>query len=137
MPNARHAGSLSGTVRRHRDNMTRAEFISRQKAIERDLRCLWFIPWGIVFAIGLGMVGWLIYLLVVLFLYFRTDALPTIVCEMGVCLLVLGGLFLRERMWRRSLDKSGLWCPSCGKWLVPNVAETGCCGQCGKRVFDT
>lgn len=37
--------------------MTRTQFISKQKAVEHDLRNLWFIPWGIVFAIALTAVG--------------------------------------------------------------------------------
>ena len=116
--------------------MTRDEFISKQKAVEHDLRYLGFIPWGIVFAIELGMVGWFIYLLVVLFKYFATDALFAIVSQMAFCLFVLGGFYVADRVWRRKLDKSGLRCPSCRKWLDSAVAETGLCGQCGERVLE-
>jgi hypothetical protein len=38
--------------------MTRDEFISKQKVLQRDLRYLGSAPWDVVFAIELGMVGW-------------------------------------------------------------------------------
>jgi len=116
--------------------MTKTEFISKQKAIEHGLRYLWFIPWGVVFAIELGIMGWLIYLLLILLRFFSTDALPTIICEVGFCLFVLGGAFVGERMWRRKLDRSGLRCLACRKWLYPAVAETGRCVHCDERVLD-
>ncbi len=116
--------------------MTRDEFILKRKTFDHDLRYLGFVPWGIVFAIELGMLGWFIYLLVLLFQYFATDALLTIVSQMALCLLVLFGGYFADRLWRRKLDKSGLRCPSCRKWLDAPVADTGRCSHCGERVFD-
>ena len=115
--------------------MTKDEFISKHKAVQHDLTHLGFIPWGIVFAIELGMVGYSVYLVVLLFQYFDTDALFPILWQLGFCLLIIGGFLMADRIWRRRVRRSGLHCPSCGKWLDSDVADTGRCSHCGERVF--
>jgi hypothetical protein len=118
--------------------MTKGEFISRHKAVEHDLTHLGFLPWGIVFSIEVGMVGWIIYLIVLLFQYFATDALFPILLQAGFCLLVIGGFWVADRIWRRrlTLRKSSLHCPSCHEWLDTSVADTGHCSHCRQRVLD-
>ena len=116
--------------------MTKDEFILRHKAVRHDLTHLGFIPWGVVFAIELSMVGYIIYLIVLLFQYFATDALSPILWQLGFCLLVFGGFLVAGRIWSRRLSRSDLNCPSCHKWLDTSVADTGRCSHCDERVLD-
>jgi hypothetical protein len=117
--------------------MTKDEFISKHKAVQHNLTHLGFVPWGIVFSIWLAMVGWLLCLIVLMVRYFGTDVLSTILWQIGFCLLVLGGVFVADKLWMRRLRNCGLHCPSCQKWLDEGVADTGCCGHCSERVLDS
>jgi hypothetical protein len=120
--------------------MTKDEFISKHKAVQHDLTHLGFIPWGIVFSIELGLFGYALYLVVLLFQYFGTDAIRPIIYELIFCVLGLGAFVFADKVWRRKLNRSGLRCPSCHKWLGGDtglsVLETGRCGSCGERIFE-
>lgn len=84
----------------------------------------------------IGCAGYTIYLIVLLLQYFATEALSVILWQLGFCSLVIGGILVADRDWRRKLRKSGWDCPSCHKWLDAAVADTGCCSHCGERVLD-
>jgi hypothetical protein len=120
--------------------MTKEEFISKHRIVQHQLTHLGFVPWGVIFSIELAMVGAIICLIVLLFVNFDTDALVSILCELVFCVLVFGSLLFADRKWRQKLNKSGLNCPSCQKWLGGNsglaVLKTGWCDNCGEKIFD-
>jgi hypothetical protein len=118
--------------------MTRDEFLSKLKAVEhRELLLFGFIPWGIVIYVWLGLIGYSIFLAVLLF-QFLAGRIP-VLCELAFCIVVVVSVPLAlRRTQRRAM--AAFSCPSCHKWLGGDsgvkVLESGRCGHCGAGIID-
>jgi hypothetical protein len=90
--------------------------------------------------ITLGAGGYMIWLVVVLFIYFGTAARVRIVSQLVVSALLLAIAPSVEWAVKRKLTKMGLRCTSCHKLLIgsgtKSTVETGQCGFCGTRAFE-
>ena len=119
--------------------MTREEFMSQKADSERRI-CRRVIPLGVIYSIRITSAPAAIILAVLLVQFFATEARTTILLELGFCLLLFGASFPGERDSTRQFLRLALRCPSCGACLVfqraPKTTDTGCCYECGKRLFD-
>ena len=118
--------------------MTREEFLLLQADSERRIKRR-VIPMGIIYSIRLVSFPASIFLALLLWEYFATDARTIILWELGFCVLLFIGSFPAERDGRKHFARLGLKCPSCQKHLIfsfgKKTAETGRCYHCGERVY--
>ena len=119
--------------------MTREQFISQKKDSERRI-VRRVVPVGIIYSVRVASAFAGMVLAVLLWRFFPTGARTTILIEFGFCVLLFVGSFPAERDSRRQFSRLALKCPSCQSCLVfvraEKTLETGCCYDCGKRVFD-
>ena len=119
--------------------MTREEFISLKKDSERRISRR-VVPVGIIYSIRLVSPLAALILAALLWRFFSTEARTTILVELGVCVLLFVGSFPAEGDSRRQFSRLALKCPACQSCLVfvgaEKTVETGCCYECGQKVFD-
>jgi hypothetical protein len=114
--------------------MTRDDFIRSKAEGERFGKRL---PWWIFACMWVAGIGYSVYLVICLFLYWEARA--PILIELGVCALLIAVLPFCDHLWKRRLIMLGLRCPSCRKWLINQkgdaVLRNGKCGDCGTEIM--
>ena len=117
--------------------MIREDFIRRKTEGERFGKR---IPLWIFACMWVAGVGWSVCLVILLFLYWSTEARPPILIELAVCALLIAALPFFDRLWQRRLIRLGLQCPSCRSWLISKKGDAvlldGKCGDCGTQIME-
>lgn len=117
--------------------MTREDFIRSKQEGERYGKRF---PWWIFACMWFAGTAWTIYLLVLLLLYWSTEARTPILVELCVCVLLIAALPFFDRLWKERMTKLGLQCPSCHAWLISAkgeaVLQTGRCEDCGTQLIE-
>ena len=126
-------------VRQKDKHMTRDEFTMLTTGSERRIKRSIF-PLGITYSVRLAFGGYGIYLIVLFFMHFNTEATSVILYGIVVCGFFFTVTFPWERYSKRRFVELSVKCPSCHSCLVflqdENTLNTGRCYHCGTKVFD-
>jgi hypothetical protein len=119
--------------------MTRDEFVSQKSESERRIR-LSVVPLGIIYSVRCASFLGLICCGVIQWKLYGSGVYAPMPLAVGFLVLLLGLTFPLARASIKRFRRLALKCPACESCLVFSRAmktvETGCCYQCGQRVFD-
>ena len=118
--------------------MTREEFVAEKKAAERRI-VLRVVPFGIIYAIYFAMILAIPCLIILLCMYYSSDARSTLVWELCSCIILTITAVLAGRDSNRRFAELAFKCPFCRGFLVFSSGDvtvtTGKCFYCERQIF--